>query len=94
MPLSWVKVEGPDDRDVYLKGNPIDRAGRTNTPFRVRMGRNIFQLIRFIPDTDSDPIVEAENEVVVDLRVKNDPLIVPLWPATGAPPRPEGDETV
>ncbi len=92
MPLSWVKVEGPDDRDVYLEGNPIDPAGRTNSPFRVQMGKNNFQLIRFIPD--SDPIVEAEKEVVVDLRLRNDPLIVPLWPATGAPPPPEGDETV
>jgi hypothetical protein len=79
MPLSWVKVVGPANRDVYVNGNFVDPGGRTNEAFAVEIGKNTFFLLK---NTDT---IEAEKEAYIKFASNDAPQIVDLWPPGQGP---------
>lgn len=78
MPLSWVHVRGEPERDVYLRGNPTQPVGRTNTTFQVQAGRNDFQIVDF--PVGGPPVVQVAKTVIVTLHSKRRPQIIDMFP--------------
>lgn len=93
MAKTWVKVEGPANRDVFV--NQVTEAtGETLIPFQVEVGQNTFFLLR------DDGEIDKERTQNCKAAPKTDPVIVPLAPlaalsarkslvAPTAPPRPK-----
>lgn len=75
MVLSWVKVNGPTNRDVFVDYNFTAPAGHTNEPFRVPRGGNTFILLA------PNLIIEARTLAYVAVADEAAPCIVELWPA-------------
>ncbi len=82
MLLSWVKVNGPTNRDVFVGYNFTAPAGRTNEPFRVPRGGNTFILLA------PNLIIEARTFAYVAATDEATPFIVELWPASHSPTTP------
>jgi hypothetical protein len=80
MVSSWVKVNGPTNRDVFVGYNFTAPAGRTNEPFRVPHGGNTFILLT------PNLIIEARTLAYVAGADETAPFIVELWPMP-LPPR-------
>lgn len=74
MPNSWVEVRGPWGRKVYL-ADGLRPVGRTNVPFQVQTGSNLFQYVDIVAGRR---VLVAEVEALVTLRPKNDPQIIEL----------------
>lgn len=75
MVSSWVKVNGPTNRDVFVGYNFTAPAGRTNEPFRVPRGGNTFILLA------PNLVIEARIKAYVVVADEAAPCIVELWPA-------------
>lgn len=75
MVLSWVRVNGPTNRDVFVGYNFTAPAGRTNEPFRVPRGGNTFILLT------PNLIIEARTLAYVGTADEAAPFIIDLWPA-------------
>jgi hypothetical protein len=75
MVMSWVKVNGPINRDVFIGYNFTAPAGRTNEPFRVPRGGNTFILLA------PNLIIEARALAYVVAADEAAPFVVELWPA-------------
>lgn len=87
MASSWVKVNGPTDRDVFVDYNFTAPAGRTNEPFRVPRGGNTFILLT------PNLVIEARTMAYVPAADQAAPCIVELWPAHVPPPRADRPAT-
>lgn len=72
---SWVKINGPKDRDVFVDYDFTAPAGRTNQPFQVHSGTNTFMLL------SPNLIIEARTRANVHALDKTNPAVVELWPA-------------
>jgi hypothetical protein len=72
---SWVKINGPKDRDVFVDYDFTAPAGRTNEPFRVHSGTNTFMLV------SRNLIIEARMKANVPATDEAHPFVVELWPA-------------
>lgn len=79
MVSSWVKVNGPPNRDVFVGYNFTAPAGRTNEPFRVPRGGNTFLLLT------SNLIIEARTLAYVGDATEAAPFTVELWPVPLTP---------
>ena len=82
MTMSWIKVNGPTDRDVYVGYNFTAAAGRTNTPFQVVRGGNTFILLT------PNLIIDARTKAYVPVTDEAHPFVIELWPALSPPPDP------
>jgi hypothetical protein len=78
MASTWVKVEGPPSREVFVNGQLVDPAGFTNRPFTVDIGQNTFLLLTSAHD------IEVETTVLVGEATEERPFLVQLWPAVRA----------
>lgn len=72
---SWVKINGPKNRDVFVDYDFTAPAGRTNEPFQVHSGTNTFMLLA------PNLIIEARMRANVHALDKANPAVVELWPA-------------
>lgn len=72
---SWVKINGPKDRDVFVDYDFTAPAGRTNEPFQVHSGTNTFMLLA------PNLIIEARTRADVHALDETTPAVVELWPA-------------
>ena len=79
MVSSWVKVNGPINRDVFVGYNFTAPAGRTNEPFRVPRGGNTFILLA------PNLVIEARIKAYVTAADEAAPFTVELWPAAVPP---------
>jgi hypothetical protein len=82
MASTWVKVEGPPSREVFVNGQLLDPAGTTDRPFSVEIGQNTFLLLTSAGD------IEVETTVLIGEATQERPFVVQLWPAVraSAPP--------
>lgn len=80
MIMSWVKVNGPKGREVFVSYDFTVPAGRTNEPFQVHRGGNTFLLL------SKNLIIEARAKAYVPSNDEAHPFEVELWPAS--PPSP------
>ena len=88
MIMSWVTVNGPKDRDVFVDYDFTTAAGRTNEPFRVHRGGNTFVLLT------PNLIIEARTKAYVPATDESHPFVVELWPAPLRPvPSPAAQGT-
>lgn len=86
METSWVKVNGPPNRDVFVGYNFTAPAGRTNEPFRVARGGTTFILL--MPNL----VIEARIKAYVIAADEAAPFTVELWP-TPVPERADRQTT-
>lgn len=80
MIMSWVKVNGPQDREVFVGYDFTAAAGHTNEPFRVHRGGNTFLLLT------ENLIIEARAKAYVPSNDEAHPFVIDLWPAPPPPP--------
>ena len=76
--LSWVKVTGPYDRNVFVNGQYAGPAGKIDVPFRVETGLNTFETLDAgsIPDWSADAVITVGH-------TQTNPQIVVLEPVAG-----------